>query len=157
MSTFVKINFMRSIQYQLNGVFLFLSCILFAQQPMAVKCDFKSASTYLKSAIQEANMELIATIDHSELAKDHGLKMDPTHVYLFGNPKAGTPLMISNPMLAIELPLKILVWEKDQHVYLQQQNLSTIQSQTLNEQQTLDKMNTLLNQLVLNVQKKCIH
>jgi uncharacterized protein (DUF302 family) len=50
-------------------------------------------------------------IDHSGEAAKVGMKMRPTKLLIFGNPKGGTPLMLSAPRTAIDLPLKILVWE----------------------------------------------
>jgi uncharacterized protein (DUF302 family) len=54
---------------------------------------------------------LFAVIDHSGEAEKAGLKMPPTKLLIFGNPKAGTLLMLAAPSSAIDLPLKILVWE----------------------------------------------
>src|SRR5271157_4249950 len=63
-------------------------------------------------AILEARgVKLFALIDHSGEAEKAGLQMRPTKVLIFGSPKAGTPLMIAAPSVAIDLPLKILVWE----------------------------------------------
>jgi uncharacterized protein (DUF302 family) len=50
-------------------------------------------------------------VDHSGEAERAGMQMHPTKLVIFGNPKAGTPLMIASPSIAIDLPLKILVWE----------------------------------------------
>jgi uncharacterized protein (DUF302 family) len=50
-------------------------------------------------------------VDHRGEAKKVGMRMPPTKVLIFGNPKAGTPLMLAVPSIAIDLPLKILVWE----------------------------------------------
>ena len=57
---------------------------------------------------------MFALIDHSGEAEKVGLKMRPTKLVIFGNPKAGTPLMLAAPSSAIDLPLKILVWEDGQ-------------------------------------------
>jgi uncharacterized protein (DUF302 family) len=54
---------------------------------------------------------VFATVDHSGEAEKVGLKMRPTKVVIFGSPKAGTPLMVAAPSLAIDLPLKVLVAE----------------------------------------------
>ncbi len=54
---------------------------------------------------------MFAVIDHSGEAESVGLSMPNTKLIVFGNPKAGTPLMIAAPTIAIDLPLKILVWE----------------------------------------------
>ena len=56
-------------------------------------------------------MTLFALIDHSGEAAKAGLKMPPTKLLIFGNPKAGTPLMLAAPSAALDLPLKILVAE----------------------------------------------
>jgi uncharacterized protein (DUF302 family) len=67
----------------------------------------------LEAAFNEKGLKVFAIIDHSGEAEKIGLKMPPTKVVLFGSPKAGTPLMIAAPSLAIDLPLKALVAEDD--------------------------------------------
>jgi uncharacterized protein (DUF302 family) len=68
----------------------------------------------LQSALQARGVTLLAVIDHSGEAEKAGLQMPDTKLLIFGSPAAGTPLMISAPSAAIDLPLKILVAE-DQH------------------------------------------
>jgi uncharacterized protein (DUF302 family) len=68
----------------------------------------------LKGILQAKGVALFALIDHSGEAEKVGLKMRPTKLLIFGSPKAGTPLMLAAPSVAIDLPLKILVWEDDQ-------------------------------------------
>jgi uncharacterized protein (DUF302 family) len=65
----------------------------------------------LQEVIHSRNLTLFAQIDHSDLAKRVGLTMQEAHVLIFGNPKGGTPLMIASPLLALDLPLKALVWQ----------------------------------------------
>jgi uncharacterized protein (DUF302 family) len=65
----------------------------------------------LKNILQSKRVTLFAVIDHSGEAEKVGMKMRPTKLLIFGNPKAGTPLMLAAPAVAIDLPLKILVWE----------------------------------------------
>jgi len=65
----------------------------------------------LKSILQAGNVTLFALIDHSGEAEKVGLKMPPTKLLIFGNPKGGTPLMLASPSIAIDLPLKVLVSE----------------------------------------------
>src|SRR5438034_1635427 len=65
----------------------------------------------LEAAIGSRNLTLFAQIDHSDLARGAGLTMQEAHVLIFGNPKGGTPLMIASPLLALDLPLKVLVWQ----------------------------------------------
>jgi uncharacterized protein (DUF302 family) len=68
----------------------------------------------LKNILQSKGITLFALIDHSGEAKKVGMTMPPTKLLIFGNPKAGTPLMLAAPSVAIDLPLKILVWEDGQ-------------------------------------------
>jgi uncharacterized protein (DUF302 family)/uncharacterized membrane protein YidH (DUF202 family) len=65
----------------------------------------------LQQIIQARGVKLFALVDHSGEAEKAGLTMPPTKLLIFGNPKAGTPLMIASPSVAIDLPLKILIWE----------------------------------------------
>ena len=64
----------------------------------------------LTAILQAKGITLFAVIDHSGEAEKVGMKMCPTKLLIFGNPKAGTPLMLAAPSLAIDLPLKMLVW-----------------------------------------------
>src|SRR6201982_828125 len=65
----------------------------------------------LKDVLQSKGITLFALVDHSGEAEKVGMKMPPTKLLIFGSPKAGTPLMLAAPSIAIDLPLKILVWE----------------------------------------------
>jgi uncharacterized protein (DUF302 family) len=65
----------------------------------------------LDSVLQSRGLTVFARIDHSGEAEKVGMKMHPTQVILFGSPKGGTPLMIASPTLAIDLPLKALVYQ----------------------------------------------
>jgi uncharacterized protein (DUF302 family)/uncharacterized membrane protein YidH (DUF202 family) len=68
----------------------------------------------LKNILQAKGVTLFALIDHSGEAEKVGMKMPPTKLLIFGNPKGGTPLMLAAPSSAIDLPLKILVSEDGQ-------------------------------------------
>lgn len=63
--------------------------------------------------IVDAGNTIFATIDQAAAAKAAGLTLRPTTLLLFGNPKGGTPLMEAFPLVALDLPLKLLVWERD--------------------------------------------
>src|ERR1700732_1215731 len=65
----------------------------------------------LKGILQAKGVTLFAVVDHSGEAEKVGMKMPPTRLLIFGSPKAGTPLMLAAPSVAIDLPLKVLVWE----------------------------------------------
>jgi uncharacterized protein (DUF302 family) len=70
--------------------------------------------TKLEGILQSKGITLFALVDHSGEAAKAGMKMRPTKLLIFGNPRAGTPVMLAAPSSAIDLPLKILVWEDDQ-------------------------------------------
>jgi uncharacterized protein (DUF302 family) len=70
--------------------------------------------TKLEGILQAKGITLFALVDHSGEAAKAGMKMRPTKLLIFGNPRAGTPVMLAAPSSAIDLPLKILVWEDDQ-------------------------------------------
>ena len=65
----------------------------------------------VEAILREKQVKLFAVIDHSGEAKQAGLEMHPTKVVIFGNPRGGTPLMVAAPSTAIDLPLKLLIWE----------------------------------------------
>jgi uncharacterized protein (DUF302 family)/uncharacterized membrane protein YidH (DUF202 family) len=68
----------------------------------------------LEGILQAKGVTLFALVDHSGEAEKVGMKMRPTKLLIFGNPKGGTPIMLAAPSAAIDLPLKILVWEDAQ-------------------------------------------
>jgi uncharacterized protein (DUF302 family) len=69
--------------------------------------------TRLERIVQTKGLTILARIDHSGDAAKVGLKMQPTKLLIFGNAKSGTPVMIASPSVAIDLPLKALVWQDD--------------------------------------------
>ena len=75
------------------------------------KYDFAQTINVLDSTFVEKGMTVFAHIDHTAAAKNVGLEMQPATVIIYGAPKAGTPLMVKDPSLALQLPLKVLVTE----------------------------------------------
>jgi len=65
----------------------------------------------IQSVLTERGLIIFCLVDHSGEAEKAGLEMRPTKLILFGSPKAGTPVMIASPTIAIDLPLKALVWQ----------------------------------------------
>ena len=65
----------------------------------------------LEAILREKNINVFTRIDHSGEAQKVGLTMPPTQLLIFGNPKGGTPVMIAQPLAAIDLPLKALAWQ----------------------------------------------
>ena len=67
----------------------------------------------IRGILAAKGVTLFALVDHSGEAEKVGMKMRPTKLLIFGSPKAGTPVMLAAPSIAIDLPLKLLVWEDE--------------------------------------------
>jgi len=98
---------------------LFLSMLLFIS-PLYAGNDFitkKSSNSVavsmdrLENALKQKGVGIVARVDHAGAAQKAGLKLRPTQLLIFGNPKLGTPLMNSNQQIGLDLPLKVLAWE----------------------------------------------
>jgi uncharacterized protein (DUF302 family) len=72
----------------------------------------------LLAALEARGLKVFATFDHAAAAREVGMELPEEKVIVFGNPRAGTPLMQSDPRIGIELPLRILVWEAQEEVLL---------------------------------------
>src|SRR5215469_14818130 len=82
----------------------------------------------VKNILQAKGITLFAVIDHSGEAEKVGMKMPPTQLLIFGNPKAGTPVMLAAPVAAIDLPLKALAWQSaDGKVWLSYNDVEYLQ------------------------------
>ena len=72
---------------------------------------FPETVSRLHASIEDAGATVFATIDQAAAAQGVGLRLRPTTLIIFGNPKAGTALMDAFPLSALDLPLKFLIWE----------------------------------------------
>ncbi len=63
--------------------------------------------------LDQVGLELFAVIDHSGEAAEAGLVMPDTKLVIFGNPAGGTPIMLAHPLIALDLPLRLLLWETE--------------------------------------------
>jgi uncharacterized protein (DUF302 family) len=70
----------------------------------------------LEATVRARGITVFAVIDHSGEAVRVGLSMPPAKLLIFGSPRAGTPLMVASPLLALDLPLKALVWQDGQEL-----------------------------------------
>jgi uncharacterized protein (DUF302 family) len=82
---------------------------------MTKRSRFSFAETIAKltKAMADGGNTIFATIDQAAAANEVGLTLRPTTLIVFGNPRGGTPLMDAFPLVALELPLKLLVWEEN--------------------------------------------
>ena len=95
----------------------------------------------LESVVKKHGLTVFARINFSGDAEKSGLRMPPAQLLIFGNPKAGTPLMIASPSVAIDFPLKVLAWEDTNgKVWL-----------TYNDPEYLKKRHGLPEQLIKNI------
>jgi uncharacterized protein (DUF302 family) len=75
------------------------------------KFSTKETADRLVAELDKRGIKVAARVDHAAGAKAAGMDMPPTEVIMFGNPKLGTPLMLAQPAAAIDLPMKVLIWQ----------------------------------------------
>jgi uncharacterized protein (DUF302 family) len=80
----------------------------------STKLSVQEALVKLQAILQAKGVTIFALVDHSGEAAKVGMEMRPTKLLIFGNPKGGTPIMLAAPSIAIDLPIKILIWEDAQ-------------------------------------------
>jgi uncharacterized protein (DUF302 family) len=83
---------------------------------VAVKSPYSAAETAarLEAQIKQRNLAVVARVDHGAGAQRVNQTLRPTEVFIFGNPQAGTPLMLCAQAVGIDLPMKALVWQDAQ-------------------------------------------
>ncbi|PAF48064.1 hypothetical protein BKH46_01775 [Helicobacter sp. 12S02634-8] len=80
--------------------------------------DFATTLNRAKDLISQQKLKLFAILDHSQAATEFDQSLPPTSVVVFGNPAVGTAKMAQYPNLAIELPMKVLIYERDNKVFV---------------------------------------
>ena len=79
--------------------------------PLPSRNSARDTADRLEAALKAHGITLFARIDHAAGAASAGLELRPTEVLIFGDPRAGTPLMQAAQTMGLDLPLKVLVWE----------------------------------------------
>jgi uncharacterized protein (DUF302 family) len=103
-----------------------------------------------EAALKEQGIAVTARVDHAAAATAAGMKLRPTQLVIFGNPKLGTPLMQSDQRIGMDLPLKALAWEDDTgQVWLAVSRPSALAARhgISNRDEVVDKMTEVLNAL----------
>lgn len=75
--------------------------------------NVKQTADRLESLLKDKDVNVVARVNHTQAAKKVGMELRPTEVIIFGNPKAGTPLMQCAQTFGIDLPQKALIWEDE--------------------------------------------
>ena len=144
-------------------IILLLFPFLAAAQPI-ISCtdvikpygDFQSPLTFeetvaaLQKTLNSKGITIFATIEHHKAAEAVGENMQPATVLVVGNPKVGTALMQENPRFAIELPLKILIYEENKTVNIRYEKIAAIAEKYHIEQNfaTAEKIDSAMQQLI---------
>lgn len=128
--TFAKFNSKLDTMKKIFLVLMFLgiSTFAFSQKQLALKSsyDFEQTLSRLRSHLNENGISIFAEIDHSDEAKRERMPLPPTKVLIVGNPKVGTKLMQENQAIALYLPLKVLVFQKDGNVEIHYQKITKL-------------------------------
>ena len=144
-------------------IILLLFPFLVAAQPI-ISCtdvikpyaDFESPLAFeetvvaLQKELNSRGITIFATIDHKKAAEAVGESMPPATVLIVGNPKVGTALMQENPRLAIELPLKILIYEENKTVNIRYEKIAAMGEKYHIKQNfaTAEKIDSAMQQLI---------
>ncbi|MCF6281223.1 MAG: DUF302 domain-containing protein [Candidatus Polarisedimenticolaceae bacterium] len=106
---------MRPLQFALLSLLLISSATFADNGLVTIKSahDVPTTTNRLVQLLKERGMTLFNRINHADGAADVGMQLRPTELLIFGNPKAGTPLMICAQQIAIDLPQKTLIWQDE--------------------------------------------
>ena len=112
--------------------------------------SFEETVAALQKTLNSKGITIFATIEHHKAAEAVGENMSPATVLIVGNPKVGTALMQENPLLAIELPLKILIYEKEKTVNIRYEKISaTAEKYNIKQNfSTAEKIDAAMQQLI---------
>ncbi|ATA71027.1 DUF302 domain-containing protein [Capnocytophaga sputigena] len=111
---------------------------------------FEETVAALQKTLNSKGITIFATIKHHKAAEAVGENMQPATVLIVGNPKVGTALMQENPRLAIELPLKILIYKEEKIVRIRYEKISAIAEKYHIKQNfaTAEKIDTAMQHLI---------
>lgn len=123
-------------------------------EPVKSKYDFATTYKNVKSFLTHTNTPIFAEFDHSKNAKDVDMELNTTKVIVFGNPKVGTFLMQENPTISLELPLKVSIYEDNNHnVYVVYTDINDLTKKyKIKNQQVVKNINHFLQEMI----KSCI-
>lgn len=82
----------------------------FAEEPITSEASFGTVEANLRGALEKRDLKLFTVVNHGAGAKSVGMDIGQSKLFIFGNPNSGTPLMIANPEMGLELPMKVLIY-----------------------------------------------
>ena len=148
----------------MKHLIIFLLFPLLAAAQFIISCtdmiksyaDFESPLAFeetviaLQKELNSRGITVFATIDHKKAAEAVGESMPPATVLIVGNPKVGTALMQENPRFAIELPLKILIYEENKTVNIRYEKIAAMSEKYHIKQNfaTAEKIDSAMQQLI---------
>lgn len=112
--------------------------------------DFYTTLNKAKDSISKRNIPIFAEFDFTSDAKNVKLELEPMRVIVFGNPKVGTLLMQENPNIALELPLKILVYQDaSNNVFIKTTDIEQLaKDYKIGNIKVIDNISSLLNEII---------
>jgi len=153
---------MKLVQYAFASAFLLASCqgveaVSASAEPAVETQSLKSKSAasfdvtrnQLRSAIERRGARIMAEVDHAAGAQSVDMELAPSTLFIFGNPRVGTPLMQINPEVGIDLPLKALVFEQGGEVFVLVSDIGSIATEANIPESTeaLRKIENVLSQI----------
>ncbi len=126
-------------------LFLFTVSVSYGQEIIVKKSKYPAVETTerLKKAIESKGLKIFMEIDHQKAAQKVGMDLNYEKVIMFGNPKLGTLLMKKNPLIGLDLPLKILVWQnKEKETFV-----SYLSPETLKNRYKVSGVNLIFNKM----------
>ena len=105
-----------------------ISTNIFAESLVTTKSSYSFEKTrdLVLNMIKKKGLVHFSTIDHKTGADSIGLKLQKTSVIIFGNPKVGTLMMQNNPLIGIDLPMKVLVFQRNKDVFIAYKKVNSL-------------------------------
>lgn len=111
----MKLNSIRSLFLSTLALGVAMGTVAKANDLVELKSNhtFQTTVDKIEKVLTDSGMTIFAKVDHKAAAEAVNLKMQPATVLIYGNPKGGTPLMLDAPSIALDLPLRVLITEKN--------------------------------------------
>jgi uncharacterized protein (DUF302 family) len=115
---------------------------------MTENMSFETVEENLRQALQKRDLKLFTVVDHGEGAESVGMDIGQSKLFIFGNPQSGTPLMVANREMGLELPMKILIFENGRgEIGLRRTDIKALAAQydLTDQEERIQKIDMTLN------------